>query len=569
MMTAETTAMANRIVGLSFDGGQIRAVEVASRRRGEYVIEHSGSAVVPEGALEDGQIVQPEPLADSLRELWDEAGFTSRKVQMAIDGRSAVLRRTTLPDRDDAAIRVAAKFDIDDLLTYPVEQAVFDVAVLDHFDREGTAWVNALVVAVEESVLDSYRSLLEAAGLELVDAQFSGDALGSSILMDDNHTDGDADEDEDAQERDNTEDKSESHSVVVDIEDTVTSIFVRDEGGTLFARSISAGVGATALSMADELETELSLLTGESGAASVGASASAPGVSIVVDGVQRTLAYFRAEIDDRPLASVMLTGSRSRAAGLRAELEAATGLHVVAARSSIAWPTDGPDFAGFELSLGAALVGRKRYQAARHLHLRTDASRNAELHKKQLALCVILTLLVAVVLAADGLSRRSDADDLERSAAVAERSVDAMFVQLDDLEDVRDSQSQLLRGERQVEDLQDQGLRYVDVLQETAERMPIDSQLVSVQLRRSGVDGLPTGYVGDSAAGLVTYSIVADDLDTVGTWLDAVNDGRFVNGLWLDQTLHGPLDDSERVGSFFVVEGVITDAARALRQGDQ
>ncbi len=546
------SAMANRIVGLSFDGGQIRAVEVASRPRGDYVIEHCGSATVPDGALEDGQIVQPEPLAEALRQLWDDAGFSSRKVRIAIDGRSTVLRRTTLPDRDEAAVRVAAKFDIDDLLTYPVEQAVFDVAVLDHFDRDGTSWVNALVVAVEESVLAAYASLLESAGLELVQAQFSGDALGASIVADDEEFGG-----------------VEDHSVVVDIEDTVTSIFVRDAGGTLFARSIGVGVGATTLSMADELETELSLLSGDSSLPLASANASAPGVSVVVDGVERTLAYFRSEIDDRPLRSVTLTGSRAHASGLHAQLEAATGLTIVAAKPSVAWPADAPEFAGFELSLGAALVGRKRHQTGRHLRLRTDADREAKLRKKQLALCVVITMLVAGLLTADGLRRWSDADDLERSAALAERSADATLLQLDDLEGIRESQQELFTGEQRVDDLQQQKLRYVDVLQETAERMPLDSQLVGVQLRRSDVDGLPTGYVGDPAAGLVTYSIVADGLDTVGDWLGAVDDGRFVSGLWLDQTLHGPLDDSERVGSFFVVEGVITDAARAPRSPGQ
>ncbi len=541
MARGRTWGMAKRIVGLSIDGGQIRAVEVLLRSRGESSLTRAAAVPVPVGSVADGRVIDEAALVAALKSLWNDAGFSSRKVYLAIDARHSVLRRTELPDRDEETIRGSAKYDIGDLLTYSVDDAVFDVAVLDHFKRNEGLWVNALVVAVEESLLAGHAAMLDAAGLELVSSRFFGDALTASLVRPDDAS-------------------TATPSAAVVIEDSVTSIFVQDGGGTLFARGISVGVGATTLSMAEELESELALLAGGD---ATGTPTSAPGVTTVVDGIRRTLDYFSSEIDDRPIHSITLAGSRSLAPGLTAELQAATGLPVLPPRSSITWP-DGPqDFLGFEQAAGAALASAKRYRAPRHLSLRTDASRASALRKKQIVASCALALVVGSLVTVDGIERSGAVDSAEQAAQIAEGSTDIMLAQVDGMDVVRESRFDLEIAEARVADLTRQRLRYGDVLQEAAELMPQSSQLVSVQLRRSDVDGLPMGFVDGPVAGLVTFSGIASDLDTVGVWLDAVDAGRFVDGLWLDQSLHGPLGDSQNVGSFFVIEGVITDAARA------
>lgn len=542
--------MADRLVGLSFDGGEIRAVEVSPVRGGRYRCTRAGSIGVPEDSMRNGAIVDEKQLAAAIAELWQQSGFSTSRVRVSIDGRLAVLRRTEIPTGRDVDLREAAAYDIADLLSYSIDEAVYDVAVIDEFERDGRSWVKALVVSVSDDVIQAYRSLLAAAGLTMVEAAFMGDAITAGL-------------DASAALAGDAEDVA---SLIVDIEDTVTSVFVHDSGGVRFARTIDAGVGASALSLAEELESELAFLSGDESPG--GEVASQPsGVETVVEGVRRTMAYFD-EIDEQTLSTIVLTGSRSHAPSLSSGLEHALGLAVQRSAPIVSWPEGGPDYSGFEVALGAALLGRVAYRSDRRLELRSEADRLTHSRTRQRVIAAVLTALVAVLAGLDGYNRRAEAA-LESEAARAEEHVsDLVNDQLLTLDDAMFERDSLLVGEDLVRQLTDQRVRFLDVLQETAEVMPTNSQLVSVQLRRGDPETQLANSISGDQAGVVTFTGIAADLDVVGRWLDDVEEGRFVDGLWLDQSIKGEVGESGSEASFFVVEGLITPSALWADRGE-
>jgi type IV pilus assembly protein PilM len=547
---------AGRVVGLSFDGGEIRAVEVVGSSNGPFSVERAGSIAVPDGSIENGRIVNAEALSTALISLWERIGFRSTRVRLSIDGRLAVLRRSELPALTENDLRQAASYDIADLINYPIEEAVFDVAVLDRFERNDQDWVSTLVVSVPETVLTEFRSLLSDAGLETVDTEFVADAIGSALLVDTPPTKHTQEVSDDAEAQATTA----SLSVIVDVEDTVTSVFVRDAGGTLFSRSISAGVATTSLSLAEELEAELALLVDDDSHGSQEVRPAA-GVATVVEGIRRTISYFRDDLDSRRVEAITLTGSRSRAAGLVPALEDATGLRVERAQPAIDWDNEVIGFAGFEVALGAALVGGRRYAPTRRLRLVSDSTRRSTVRRRGLVVATIVVGLLSLVAAADGWSRRSDAHYLEQEATRAEATTDEMFLKLENFSASEDEQLLLEVGEQRISDLKSQRVRYLHVLGAMAEAMPLASQLVSIEVQRGEADEPLIGVNNGRQVGVVTFIGLADDLSTVGDWIDSANDGPFIDNVWLEQSVYGTIGDSEIEAFFFVIDGVITNAA--------
>jgi hypothetical protein len=107
---------------------------------------------------------------------------------------------------------------------------------------------------------------------------------------------------------------------IVHVSRSMTLVLIGDERGLVFTRVITAGVDIGERSLSEELEMELATLAGyaegQSESAPDPAPTTAPSIFTVVEGIRRTLQYYTAEIDQRPVHRVLLCGPQAEAAGL-------------------------------------------------------------------------------------------------------------------------------------------------------------------------------------------------------------------------------------------------------------
>lgn len=540
------------IVGIAVQGRAIRGVEAKVSRSGRCTVLRTGEVRLPDATVEAGQLRDVEKFADALRELWDVAGFRSKRVRIGIDGRIAVVRRTELPSLGAEKLRKAAGYDIAELLNYPITEAVFDVDEIERIDRGGTPWARALVVAVQESALDDLASAARHAGLRLHGTDLVAEALARAVRAVPGVVTG-------AVADSGIEPATDSVVAVAECEDSVTNVVVRDASGVLFARTLNVGVGETSISIADELESALAQLSGDDQGMSLTVSDAAVGVSTVVEGIRRTLSYYTTELDQRPIDRVIVAGARGEAAGLLASLEQTLAVSAHTAEPSVPWTLDEP-LLGFELPLGVALGAAS--DTHRHLVLTSDRERAHRRRRTQRLAGVVVSVPLAGLLLMNSLSLRSQSASIRSDADRSEEAADVLSLRLGDLEDTRLQIDQWQAIAQDIESIDDQRLRFGVVVAELAEAMPADSRLVSVQLRRAGEEGNPTAYVGPAPVGLISITGIADDLDGVGRWIEQVDDTWTVDGLWLDQSSFGPLGADEDVGAIFTIEGAITGSAR-------
>lgn len=532
------------IVGLAVEGRVIRGVEVAVGRNGNHVVQRTGELTIPETMFEHGHLRDADAFVEHLRRLWSTAGFKTKRVRLVIDGRLAVVRRTELPSVDPIKLRQAAGYDISELLNYPIDDAVFDVDEIERFERDGSTWARALVVAVKASALSELTSAVADAGLRLHDTDLAAEALARGIRFDDAEPTA-----------------SGGPVAIVDCEDSVTNVIIRDASGLLFARTLNVGVGETTISVADELESALAQLSGgESDLDGGQISETAVGVSNVVEGIRRTLGYYTTELDSRPITRIVVVGRRGRATGLATSIENTLATPCSGAVSVASWPSE-LDSSGFELPLGAAIGAAP--SKTRHLVLTSDRERTSRRRRKQRAATVVATLPVAAVLAVASMSLWGDVVGARAQVDDAEISAQRLAEGIDDMTEPGTLALEWERAVGEIRVLEAQQLRMGIVIRELAEAMPGDTRLVDVQLSNDPND-IPVGYRGPTPAGLVSVTGVAPDLDGVGRWLEEANGTETIAGLWLDQSSFGPVGAEGVDGAVFTVKGVITGAGRPL-----
>jgi type IV pilus assembly protein PilM len=175
------------LVGLDLEAGSIAATEV--RVNGGTAVSRYGIAPLPTGVFHEGEVTDPETLADALNTLFSERKL-SRDVRLGIANQRVAVRTLFLPTIESSQeLATAIRFQAQDEIPMPLEQAVLDWEVVGHHMAEnGERQIEVVVVAARRDMLTSHVEALKKAGLRPAGVDLS--AFGMIRALADSHEDG-------------------------------------------------------------------------------------------------------------------------------------------------------------------------------------------------------------------------------------------------------------------------------------------------------------------------------------------------------------------------------------------
>jgi type IV pilus assembly protein PilM len=157
------------VVGLDIEPGFIAAAEFTNGQG--LTLTKAATGVLQPGLFHDGEVVDVDGLAEQLKSFFADQKL-SRRVRLGVANQRVVVRVLELPsieseDELDAAVRFQAQEE----LPMPLDQAVLDHRVLERFSRDGGAYVRVLAVAVRRETVEQLLEATRKAGLapEIVD----------------------------------------------------------------------------------------------------------------------------------------------------------------------------------------------------------------------------------------------------------------------------------------------------------------------------------------------------------------------------------------------------------------
>ena len=125
-------------IGLDIGTSGVRAAEL-SFGKGQVTLEKFGQVALPEGAVRDGEVVDPDAVAAAIKQLWAHTKFTSKKVVIGVANQKVVVRQVDLPWMPADELKKSLAFQVQDFVPMPVDQAVLDFHPLEELDRRGGA----------------------------------------------------------------------------------------------------------------------------------------------------------------------------------------------------------------------------------------------------------------------------------------------------------------------------------------------------------------------------------------------------------------------------------------------
>jgi type IV pilus assembly protein PilM len=343
----------NSVIGLDIGTRTVHVSEVATVK-GQPTVVNFGGLDLPVDAVRDGEILDVAAVATAIRQIITTSGIKANKVYLGVANQRVVVRQIDLPWMEQAELRQSLRFQVQEYIPIPVEDAELDFHVLDDFAGEGESRVlRVLLVAAHKDMVATHIAAAEEAGLRAVGVDLNPfamlRALGSDSALD---TDGE---------------------VLIDIGAGVTNIVVHERGVPRFVRilvlggdDITAGlISGMGLSHehAELLKKRSGLTAGDDEAAQ---RIIAGHADQFIEEVRSSLDYYEAQTGSSRISRVVITGGGSLLAGLADRLATGIRTPVELGNPFDRWPSSGIEMGDEQLaqvgpvlttSIGLALGG--------------------------------------------------------------------------------------------------------------------------------------------------------------------------------------------------------------------
>jgi type IV pilus assembly protein PilM len=311
--------MAKSIVGVDIGAESIRGVEVLHPHRPEPVIQRVAEVPLPVGSTKRGEVLEPNTIAATLRELWQVGRFRSKNVMLGVGNQRVLSRDLTVPKASLAQIRESLPFQVQDMLPVPVGDAILDFyPVSESTGPDGPVVHGLLVAAIKDAVLANVRAV-QLAGLKPVGVDLIPFALTRVYLP---------------------PARFPGTHALVEIGGNTTTVIIASDGVPQFVRIIPTGGDDLTTALSTSLEIPLEQAEAVKRWIGMGSNVQTPddlraAASIrertgeLLTSLRNTVSYFAGTRPDTTVSSIVLAGGGSQLPGFAEALHTQTRIPVL------------------------------------------------------------------------------------------------------------------------------------------------------------------------------------------------------------------------------------------------
>jgi type IV pilus assembly protein PilM len=175
------------VVGLDIQPGLVAAVQ--ARVNGAILAERAGTLPLGPDTVREGEVADEGALGDALRELF-AANRLGKQVRVGVANQRTVLRTLELPPvTDRKELDAAVRFQAQDQVPMPLNNALLDFHPLGIIDTPAGARQRVVLVAAQRDMVERLLAAVRAAGLNPVGVDLSAFALIRSLYRADGEPD--------------------------------------------------------------------------------------------------------------------------------------------------------------------------------------------------------------------------------------------------------------------------------------------------------------------------------------------------------------------------------------------
>jgi type IV pilus assembly protein PilM len=311
-------------VGVNIGTRSITVAEVKVGRDRPTVVNFGGIDL-PADSVREGEILDVASVAAALRELMSSTKVRSKRVWLGVANQRVVVRQIDLPWMDPDELRASLRYQVQEYIPIPVDEAELDVHVVTEFTTDdGQRMQRVLLVAGHRDMVAAHVECATRAGLKPVGVDLNPFAV-LRAMGDDSGL-------------------SEGNEVIIDVGAGVTNVVVHDGGIPTFVRILVMGGDSITEALASGLGISPEEAEAAKRAQTVGVTADTAGQIVTqqaetfIDEIRSSLDYYQAQTGSAQIGGVVLTGGGALLAGLSDGLASTLRLPVSIGNPFDRWP---------------------------------------------------------------------------------------------------------------------------------------------------------------------------------------------------------------------------------------
>ena len=156
------------LVGLDISSSAVKMVELSAVGKGDFCVERYAIEPLPKDVVADGNIVNLEVVADTVKKTWRRLNTTARNVAMALPAAAVITKKIIVPaGQREEELEVLVESEANQYIPFPLEEVNLDFQVIGEAPSSPDE-VEVLIAASRKEKVEDRVAVAESAGLKPV-----------------------------------------------------------------------------------------------------------------------------------------------------------------------------------------------------------------------------------------------------------------------------------------------------------------------------------------------------------------------------------------------------------------
>lgn len=166
------------VVGLDIGSHAVKVCQL-KKTSNSYAIVTLGSTVLPEGAVDDGTLNEPEIVSKAISDLFKNLKIKNKAVGFSISGYSVIVKKVNLAVMDEAQLESHITSEAEQYIPFDIDDVYLDFQDLKTNTKENDR-TDVMLVAAKKEIVNDYLDMLRSINLNPVIVDVDGFALENS-----------------------------------------------------------------------------------------------------------------------------------------------------------------------------------------------------------------------------------------------------------------------------------------------------------------------------------------------------------------------------------------------------
>ena len=159
---------ARSLIGLDISSSTVKMVELASDGKGGYRVERYTIEVLPRDAVADGNIVNLEATAETVRRAWKKLATSTRLVAIALPASHVITKKIIVPaGQREEELELQVESEANQYIPFPLDEVNLDFQVVGPAASSPDE-IEVLIAASRKEKVEDRVAVVESAGLKPV-----------------------------------------------------------------------------------------------------------------------------------------------------------------------------------------------------------------------------------------------------------------------------------------------------------------------------------------------------------------------------------------------------------------